>query len=231
MMTICYLIHPDSPLLEPFFQIAHFGVEDFIIIIFFKPADMCGEFGLGLDDFAELLLEVLADGSEPVEVEMEVQDVGQKPCYGTDSFRVMALHVSGNLGDKRCRTEALLTCGGGELGDDACGPFIVAESYAVAGHCFFELFVRNRAGESRLAGMWHEAGDTADEINHLDAGLSAQIKDAIDIIGPVQVWLFAEKKNEVIFLVAEEYIFRGFAGHYQAVFYSSVWSKHGGKFH
>ena len=44
------LVYPDSLLLKPLFQIVHFVIEDFVVVVFFKFADVSGQFRLLLDN-------------------------------------------------------------------------------------------------------------------------------------------------------------------------------------
>ena len=47
------LIQADSLLFKPVFEIAHLGVEDFVVIVLFELAYALGQLGVILDDRAD----------------------------------------------------------------------------------------------------------------------------------------------------------------------------------
>ncbi len=165
------LIYPDALLLEPLFQIAHFTIENLVVVVFFQLLDIAFQLRLLLNNITQFLLEFIAYGPQVIELCLQLQHTHQPPCYGFYALGIIALHVSGNRGHERYHSQASFIAVGCQISNDTGRSFVVGEFYAVMLEGFFKSGIRNGTEESWLSRVGHKTGNAAYEIYHFDAEL------------------------------------------------------------
>ena len=86
-------------MLEPVLEVAHLGIEDLVVVVLFKLNDLFFQLRLIMDDIGKFLLEFLAHFSKLIEVYLQIEDARDVTYGRLDATRIIALHVSGDLGD------------------------------------------------------------------------------------------------------------------------------------
>ena len=162
---------------------------------------------------------------------MESEHACEASCDGFDGFWVVSLDVGRYCCDEACHSEVVCRGGGCEVCDEACGAFVVCELYAVAVEGLHEAGVGEGAEYSWFACVRHESGDASDEVNHFDGEFVAESEDAFGEAPPVEVGLFSEEEDEVVFLAREEVVCGEFEVFDSGVLDFRVGSEESGKLH
>ena len=184
---ILFLVESDSLLLEPLFQLYHFALEDFVVVIFFEFADVGCQFGLVLDYVTQLFFELVANLSQVVEIYFQAQDAGESSGYGFGALWVVAVYVSGDGGDETCHSQTVFVAVCGHVSDDAGRASVVCEVDAVVVEGFLKLVIGDRTEESWFSGVGDKACDAPYKIYGFYAELSAKREDALGKLVPVYI--------------------------------------------
>jgi hypothetical protein len=182
------------------------NADQLVVILLFKLLDGGGEFGVLFHRMADLQFPAVAGASQRVEIDGDIEDLGETPADGLDAQGINALEVPRDFSDKTEHFDVV----GGALGEQKRGetgrPFVVAEAHAVALQSGPKMGMRDRAKESRLTGVGHGPAETAHEDDSLETHCGGNLKHMVGEFLPTKIRFPAEEEDKASLEIGLKYV-------------------------